>query len=548
MLLFHRYVRHPTHTPQGLEAKRRYSEFEALRDALVQLHPTLIIPPIPSKHSLSDYAMKQGRAKVDPAIMTKRTRMLERFLRRIDTHPVLRHDIVFRRFLDSRYTWHEIKNTAPLTMLPKNNLAAPPQQPANPDAPGFYLVLPTPSTTAKLQTPHTRFQDSEAFTNRFESHMAHSMEPVNRRLVRRWQDIGHDFAELGTLLHAQAPSEAEALAPLVDKVAEAAEKTSESINEMTQAWESQITEPLNEYTQYGTILQKIIKWRHLKQQQLETTQDSLEQKRQQLKAMERVEAEAARLQQALETGGASLMASQTEAQQPSQRVSVYGRAAEMEEEDPWATPSTKAKDRMPEPEVASAPSSTMPIEAATLASIKPTSRGILGSLSDTLASVMDRDPDRTRQANLARLRAEVVLVRCKSTYTLTRQLQDGLTQSLKDMEYVNSSIQASLDRFQRLKVADFRKLMLDMAYMQREHCAKVRHYYMTYAPEPRGLAPSTRSGEAHRGRGMGGYAGCAFALQGPWLYDTAQWRRLSRKQRPITRLRGLCQKPRATST
>jgi len=37
---------------QGQTLRRRYSEFASFRDALVRLFPTLIIPPIPEKHSM----------------------------------------------------------------------------------------------------------------------------------------------------------------------------------------------------------------------------------------------------------------------------------------------------------------------------------------------------------------------------------------------------------------------------------------------------------------------------------------------------------------
>ena len=48
---------------QTAEVQHRYSEFESLRNNLVRLYPTLIIPPIPSKQTLGDYAVKQAKAK-----------------------------------------------------------------------------------------------------------------------------------------------------------------------------------------------------------------------------------------------------------------------------------------------------------------------------------------------------------------------------------------------------------------------------------------------------------------------------------------------------
>jgi hypothetical protein len=65
-----------------MEVKRRYSEFASLRATLVALHPTLIIPPIPEKHSFADYAAKPTKAKEDAGIIELRQRMLATFLNR----------------------------------------------------------------------------------------------------------------------------------------------------------------------------------------------------------------------------------------------------------------------------------------------------------------------------------------------------------------------------------------------------------------------------------------------------------------------------------
>ena len=62
--------------------RRRYSEFASLRQTLVNLHPTLVIPPIPEKHSIADYAAKPTKAKEDAGIIELRTRMLATFLNR----------------------------------------------------------------------------------------------------------------------------------------------------------------------------------------------------------------------------------------------------------------------------------------------------------------------------------------------------------------------------------------------------------------------------------------------------------------------------------
>ena len=85
--------------------RRRYSEFASLRQTLVNLHPTLIIPPIPEKHSMADYAAKPTKAKEDVGIIELRQRMLSTFLNRCRRMEQVRADGVWWKFLDPNASW-----------------------------------------------------------------------------------------------------------------------------------------------------------------------------------------------------------------------------------------------------------------------------------------------------------------------------------------------------------------------------------------------------------------------------------------------------------
>jgi sorting nexin-41/42 len=65
----------------------------------------LICPPIPPRHSLGDYAVKQGKAKEDANVIARRKRMLTVFLNRLGRHPILGEDRVFLRFLQPKASW-----------------------------------------------------------------------------------------------------------------------------------------------------------------------------------------------------------------------------------------------------------------------------------------------------------------------------------------------------------------------------------------------------------------------------------------------------------
>lgn len=67
------------------------------------------------------------------------------------------------------------------------------------------------------------------------------------------------------------------------------------VQDLQQNW----TEPLHEYAQFSEIIKKLLQYRHQKHAQYEQTQDVLETKRETLEELEKNEAEATRLQEAL---------------------------------------------------------------------------------------------------------------------------------------------------------------------------------------------------------------------------------------------------------
>lgn len=126
----------------GLTSKRRYSEFEALRAALAALHPTRIVPPLPPKHTLGDYAAKQAKAKEDATIIARRRRMLGSFLERCAKDPVLGKDEVLKRFCDGRESW-----VSPLPLLSSHYLST-----ANPLSRSTTSAPPLRSPTCPSRT------------------------------------------------------------------------------------------------------------------------------------------------------------------------------------------------------------------------------------------------------------------------------------------------------------------------------------------------------------------------------------------------------------
>ena len=254
-----------------IEVRRRYSEFASLRQTLVNLHPTLIVPPIPEKHSIADYAAKPTKAKEDVGIIELRQRMLATFLNRCRRMKEVREDGVWWRFLDPNVSWSEVLHSHPAASIPKNNLQAPPLDPANPTPAHSYL--PIPSANAKLhksgstsssgtptsppqsavmasaaahttpQVQYTRFPPAsqgeisetdldpyfstfETSSKELETLLAGSMEKVNARLLRHLYSLGDDLMDLGARYNAFSLSEQSAsVAQAIEKIGQACDFT-----------------------------------------------------------------------------------------------------------------------------------------------------------------------------------------------------------------------------------------------------------------------------------------------------------------------------------
>ncbi|EMD39045.1 hypothetical protein CERSUDRAFT_112741 [Gelatoporia subvermispora B] len=422
------------------EAHHRYSEFESLRTNLVKLYPTLIIPPIPSKQTIGDYAIKQAKAKEDAAMIARRKRMLQTFLNRIARHPILSNEHVFHRFLDGEVSWTEVLHSPPLSQLPKNILKAPSHNPTDPNASPAYAALPNPSAAHPLRRPDQRFLDSEVFTNKFAAHVGGPMEKVTRRTMKRWSDFAQDHSELGATLNGFSLNEQGQLSTAIEKTGQAVDATYMSTTRLLQDLEQNWAEPLHEYSQFASIIKKLLVYRHQKHVQYEMTQESLDAKREQLEELEKSEREARRLEEALNQGRASnLRASRSE----EGGQSTDGQTEEESEPSQPDTSTYLPPHPGPSPVRRRAPG-----------------MGLLSALSYTLHGMMDVDPETARRNGISKTKETI------------SQLEDALHLSAQDLKYSSSTIQADLDRFQRQKVADLREMAISMARSHRDWCKK----------------------------------------------------------------------------
>ncbi|KAB8349731.1 hypothetical protein FH972_023746 [Carpinus fangiana] len=486
-----------------VEVRRRYSDFYSLRETLVKLHPTLIIPPIPEKHSMADYAAKPTKAKEDEAIIEHRKRMLTSFLNRCRRMDEVIADGVFWKFLDPNASWSEVLHSHPVSSLPKNNLKAPPLDPANP-SPG-HNFLPIPSQNAKLKgakegtsasstpaAPGTNyfstssgasqsaldsqvlgrfppaskdlseeeldpyFVNFEASSKELEALLQGQMSKVNQRTISHLGSLSEDLAELGARLNGFSLSEqSQSLAAAIEKTGQAVDSTYIATGDLSSSLSAGFSEPMRESAQFAGIVRNVLRYRILKRVQEEMTRDELEKKKTLLQSLEQSEMEAQRLGTHLERSGylpSTPPPPRRSNSTSSTRSAAHERTPSGQEDDT----STIDSDFPPNPhtsqrsgEDTSQPTSPSSHRKSSSGGNFVTSK-IFGRINHAIHGMVDVDPERSRRDQIGKTKESLV------------QLEQARVVSEKDVKDASSGVLGSLKGFQGEKEDDLRRYM--MAY------------------------------------------------------------------------------------
>ncbi|KAF2086415.1 sorting nexin-41 [Saccharata proteae CBS 121410] len=483
-----------------LEVRRRYSEFASLRQTLVSLHPTLIIPPIPEKHTTADYVAKPMKAKEDAGIIELRKRMLAVFLNRCRRMQEVRDDGVWSRFLDPNASWSEVLNSPPVKDLPSNILKAPPLDAAHPTA--GHNFLPVPSQNAKLRstsgssstgTPtsptihasqpstaaHTipgpqvfgrfpplaqnlseeeldpYFVNFENSSKELETLLQGSMEKVNRRLLSHLNSWGDDMAELGARFNAFALNEqSQVLSQAIEKMGQAVDSTYISTAELSSNLSADFAEPMRESAQFAGVVRNVLRYRILKRVQEEMTKDELEKKKTLLDSLERSEMEAKRIEQYLNNSSTA-----SPPRRSTSSASARSSSERQRREDDTASidsdfPPTHGE--IPPPSAGQGEPQSGAAEPVSPTHKKSPSGNfvtnkIFGRLNHAIHGIVDVDPERTRRDQIGKTRESLV------------QLEQALEVADKDVKDASVGVLKDLKRFQQEKEEDLKRYMIAFA-------------------------------------------------------------------------------------
>ncbi|KAE8381241.1 hypothetical protein BDV26DRAFT_255960 [Aspergillus bertholletiae] len=481
-----------------LEVRRRYSEFASLRQTLVNLHPTLVVPPIPEKHTMADYAAKPTKAKEDTAIIELRKRMLAVFLNRCRRMKEVREDGVWWRFLDPNVSWSEVLHSHPASSVPKNNLKAPPLDPANPTA--AHAWLPVPSSSAKLKgtsgstssaaappvdepspdvlgrfPPESRklseqeldpyFINFEASTRELELLLQGNIEKVNRRTLAHLSSLSADLMELGARYNGFSLSEqSPTVAAAIERIGQAADTSYIETEELSNALSASFAEPMRESAQFASVVRSVLRYRVLKRVQEEMTRDELAKKKTLLDSLERSELEAKRIEQYLNR--TSPQGSGTRSQRSlSTSSATSGPDSQGPDMRPVGPDDTTSVDsdfppthgesigshaQIPPVSPSRRPENTAPTHRKSASGTFMTNK-LFGRISHAVHGFVDVDPERTRRDQIGKTKESLL------------QLEQALEVSEKDVKDASAGVLQDLKRFQKDKEGDLRRYMVAYA-------------------------------------------------------------------------------------
>lgn len=255
--------------------------------------------------------------------------------------------------------------------------------------------------------------------------------------------MANDYAELGAVYNGFSLNETGAVANAIEKIGQAVDASYTETGQMVTSLEGEFAEPIQEHAQFAQIIKQVLKFRHMKHVQVELIENSLNNKKENLDSLLRMENEAKRLEEAMtreRTIGANAV-----------NVDEIGQDEREQEENPYSV------------------NHTAPVRAT-----RPSSGNwsggpmkVISAVGHTLQNIIDVNPEATRRNQIG------------ITKDAMGVLQEALDISSKDLNAISTELQSDLDRFQVEKIQDMRDMLIAYAKIHIRYCQKVRHCFYT---------------------------------------------------------------------
>lgn len=243
-----------------IQARRRYTDFVFLYKTLAREYPQCAVPPLPDKHNM---AYVRGD-RFGPDFTARRAYSLQRFLKRITLHPVLRRSTIFNLFLEST-DWNATMKSRPTRGMSGSEAGS-----------SSVLETWTDSFLNAFTKPHKtdkRFQDVNDRANKLDDDLGTVSKTV-ARVAKREGDLETDYADLATQFQKLAALEPGVQDELT-KFATSVQSTSEGWKGLKEHTDQDYLGSLKDMESYITSIKALLKTREQKQLDFEGLTDYL---------------------------------------------------------------------------------------------------------------------------------------------------------------------------------------------------------------------------------------------------------------------------------
>ncbi|GMM53504.1 Snx41 protein [Maudiozyma humilis] len=307
------------------EVIRRYSEFSSLHSLLIKFFPTIVVPPIPSKHSLMKYFLNPINAQHDTKVIEKRKRKFASFLNNCNSIPEIKSHIIFQKFLDPECAWKDVINHPPVTILPENNLLAPPLNQTKPSP--LHPLLPTPNPTnspssSQISAALKDNEELQSVAKKFTaiegnlSHYLAIMQPMLNKIKHNkfhMSAMSAQLAELGAFYNALSIGNIpfSKLSSGIEKVGHAFDVKYVSMEIFIENFQNLIEENVDELVKLLIDARRVIVFKNMKLGQYQIVKATLDKRNARLKELREFEDKLNRLDVALnrDAAGSATVAS-----------------------------------------------------------------------------------------------------------------------------------------------------------------------------------------------------------------------------------------------
>ena len=253
--------------------RRRFTDFVYLYKTLFKQYAHIAVPPLPDKHKM-EYVRGD---RFGPDFTQRRAHSLDRFIRRITLHPVLRRNSTFLNFLETS-DWNS-------TMRSKALRSASLSEPGNVGSIGVNSS-PSSSSSAfesfqdwsmnlftKPHKPDKRFVEVREKADKLDEDLGH-VEKIVARVARREGDLETDYMELATQFRKLVSMEP-GVGNELTSFAASVETSSQGLKMLRDATDQAYLGSLRDMSSYVAALKALLRLREQKQVDFEALTDYL---------------------------------------------------------------------------------------------------------------------------------------------------------------------------------------------------------------------------------------------------------------------------------